>query len=103
MCTNALDDLQFDASTQKRAAYEAFTFALDAPRLVRVTNDSYGEDAAEHSYRVNVEDGVPVACECPADTYHEGACKHRVAVAIRAPVLDATTDDGDGPAPATTR
>ncbi|WP_114578519.1 SWIM zinc finger family protein [Saliphagus sp. LR7] len=43
---------------------------------------------------MNVENGVPVACECPADTYRDGACKHRVAVAIREPVLAAATADG---------
>ncbi|WP_245998443.1 SWIM zinc finger family protein [Halalkalicoccus subterraneus] len=56
-----------------------------------VRNESH-ENADEHSYRVNVEDGIPVACECPSDTYHDGACKHRVAVAIREPVLEAASD-----------
>lgn len=91
MCTNAIDALEFDASTSKRAQYEAFDFELTAPGLVTVRNESH-EDADEHSYRVNVEDGIPVACECPFDTYHEGACKHRVAVAIREPVLEAASD-----------
>ena len=91
MCTNTLSALEFDASTAKRAQYEAFNFELDAPGLVTVRNESY-ENADEHSYRVNVEDGIPVVCECPADTYHEGACKHRVAVAIREPVLEAASE-----------
>ncbi|MFC7009369.1 SWIM zinc finger family protein [Halalkalicoccus salilacus] len=56
-----------------------------------VRNESH-ENADEHSYRVNIKNGVPAACECPADIYHEGACKHRVAVAIRAPVLEAATE-----------
>ena len=38
---------------------------------------------------MTVENGVPTSCECPADTYRSGACKHRVAVAIREPVLEA--------------
>ncbi|MFC7010001.1 SWIM zinc finger family protein [Halalkalicoccus salilacus] len=91
MCTNAIDTLEFDASTSKRAQYEAFDFELTAPGLVTVRNESH-ENAAEHSYRVNVENSVPVACECPADMYHDGACKHRVAVAIREPVLEAATE-----------
>lgn len=67
-----------------------FDFELAAPGLVMVRNESH-ENADEHSYRVNIENGVPVACECPADMYHKGACKHRVAVAIREPVLEAAT------------
>lgn len=31
--------------------------------LLRVTNGSYGDDEkGDHSYRVNVENGIPVAC-----------------------------------------
>ncbi|WP_336365022.1 SWIM zinc finger family protein [Halalkalicoccus salilacus] len=91
MCTNAIDTLEFDASTAKRAQYEAFDFELVAPGLVTVRNESHA-NADEHSYRVNIESGVPVVCECPADTYHEGACKHRVAIAIREPVLAAASE-----------
>ncbi|WP_232833779.1 SWIM zinc finger family protein [Saliphagus sp. LR7] len=59
-----------------------------------MTNGSYGDDEKrDHTYRVNIENGVPVACECPSDTYQDGACKHRVAVAIREPVLEAATAD----------
>ena len=91
MCKEILTALEFDASTAKRAQYEAFDFELTAPGLVTVRNGSH-ENADEHSYRVNVENGIPVACECPSDTYHDGACKHRVAVAIREPVLEAASD-----------
>jgi hypothetical protein len=38
---------------------------------------------------VEVDGGVPVSCECPADQRYNGACKHRVGVAIRTPVLRA--------------
>lgn len=34
---------------------------------------------------------VPAACECLADDRFEGSCKHRVAVAIRKPVMAAAT------------
>jgi uncharacterized Zn finger protein len=37
---------------------------------------------------VDVDDDVPTSCTCPADANYEGACKHRVAVAIRPPILD---------------
>ncbi|WP_114578677.1 SWIM zinc finger family protein [Saliphagus sp. LR7] len=94
MTTNALAELDVDAPTAKRAQYEAFEFDLEAPGLLQVINGSYGDDEKrEHSYRVNIENGVPVTCECPSDTYQDGACKHRVAVAIREPVLEAATAD----------
>ncbi|WP_321169547.1 SWIM zinc finger family protein [Halorarum halophilum] len=35
-----------------------------------------------------MSDGLPAHCDCPADAASEGACKHRVAVAIRPPVLE---------------
>ncbi|WP_332101220.1 SWIM zinc finger family protein [Halalkalicoccus salilacus] len=91
MCTETLSALEFDASTAKRAQYEAFDFELEVPGIVTVRNESH-ENGDEHSYRVNVAGGVPVACECPADMYHDGACKHRVAVAIREPVLEAASE-----------
>ena len=90
MCKDTLAALEPDAQTAKRAAYEAFEFDLEAPGLVRVTNGSYGDDAENHSYLVNVEGGVPSACECKAFEYGNGkACKHMTAVAIREPVLEA--------------
>ncbi|MFC4407839.1 SWIM zinc finger family protein [Haloarchaeobius iranensis] len=41
---------------------------------------------------VRVVDGVPTHCTCPADEHYDDACKHRVAVAIRGPVLNAAVD-----------
>lgn len=93
MCTNALSELQPDATTTKRAQYEAFEFDLEAPGLVRVTNGSYGDGADDHSYTVTIEAGVPTSCTCPADEHRSGACKHRVAVAIREPVMDAASSE----------
>lgn len=77
-----------DPKTVKRAQYEAFEFELEAPGLIRVTNGSH-EDPENHSYLVNIETDTPVACQCPAFEYGEGACKHMIAVAIREPVLEA--------------
>ncbi|WP_440988366.1 SWIM zinc finger family protein [Haloarchaeobius baliensis] len=56
-----------------------------------VTNCSHA-DPSEHRYLVRVVDGLPASCSCPADERFDGACKHRVAVAIRSPVLDAAVD-----------
>ncbi|WP_306061834.1 SWIM zinc finger family protein [Natronococcus wangiae] len=38
---------------------------------------------------MTIKDGLPHSCTCPADEHHRGACKHRVAVAIRTSVLEA--------------
>lgn len=85
--------LEVTSRILKRAQYEAFSFTLTAEG-VRVRNNSHA-DPSEHEYLVTVADGVPTSCTCPADAYSEGACKHRAAVAIRAPVTDAL--DAAGP------
>ncbi|ELZ01021.1 SWIM zinc finger family protein [Natrialba aegyptia] len=73
--------------TLRRAQYEAFEFELVAQGvLVRNASHANPED---HEYLVTIEDGLPHSCPCPADEHHQGACKHRVAVAIRTPVLEA--------------
>jgi hypothetical protein len=87
-----LQQLDFSTRVAKRAQYEAFEFSLSSGG-VTVRNGSHA-NPSEHEYLVRVEDGVPVACECPADEHYEGACKHRVAVAIRRPLLDAVGTAG---------
>lgn len=92
---------QADPKAIKQAQWEAFEFTMEAPGIVRVSNESY-EDGAGHSYLVNMEVEVPCACECKAFQYGEGPCKHMIAVAIREPVLMAAqrelvTDGGEGP------
>jgi hypothetical protein len=84
-----LATLDFPQRVRKRAEYEAFTFSL-IPDGVLVRNESYA-DPASHEYVVQVTDGIPVACDCPADANFAGACKHRVAVAMRRPILDAVS------------
>jgi len=84
-----LEALDVSSRVAKRAQYEAFEFTL-ADDDILVRNRSHA-DPSEHEYLVNVDEGVPVSCTCPADTHYAGACKHRVAVAIRRPVLDAAT------------
>lgn len=87
MSPHVLERLDPSSTVLKRAQYEAFSFTLyEGDVLVR--NESHAEPM-NHEYRVTVQDGVPATCECPADRYHSGPCKHRVAVAIRTPVLDA--------------
>ena len=85
MCV--LDRLEVSDRALKRAQYEAFDFRL-TPDGVEVRNGSHA-DPSEHVYTVTVADGVPATCTCPADDHYDGACKHRLAVAIREPVLEA--------------
>jgi hypothetical protein len=80
-----LERLDFSNRVRKRAEYEAFEFSL-VPDGILVRNESY-VDPENHEYVVTVRDGLPVACTCPADARFEGACKHRVAVAMRRPIL----------------
>lgn len=86
---HVLSILEFTTRTAKRAQYEAFEFTVTADG-VQVRNTSYANPSA-HEYLVTVRNGIPTRCECPADAKYEGACKHRVAVAIRTPLLDAVT------------
>lgn len=85
--TTALDQLDYSATTARRATWEAYEFTVTASHTIRVINASYGDDKDNHSYEVAVVDldgvGLPVECECPADQHHELACKHRVAVAAK--------------------
>jgi len=84
-----LEKLDVTSSVAKRAQYEAFEFSLATDGVV-VRNCSHAEPG-KHEYLVNIEDDLPSACTCPADECYDGACKHRVAVAIRRPLLDAAT------------
>ncbi|WP_254272316.1 SWIM zinc finger family protein [Haloarcula marina] len=105
--TNPLSKLDFTTRVAKRAQYEAFEFDLLGEQI-RVRNGSYA-DPENHEYLVRIEDGIPVSCTCPADEHFEGACKHRVGVAIRRPLVDLVTDvqlradGGDSIQPSTAR
>lgn len=94
MTGNALRELDVTGDVAMRSQWEAFEFSLEAPGLVLVRNTSW-ENPENHEYRVNVVDGTPTACECPAAKFHEGACKHMAAVAIRGPVLEAAKEEGE--------
>jgi len=87
----------------KRAQYEAFELSLFEGDII-VRNASHA-NPSEHEYRITIQDGRPTKCSCPADANYKGACKHRVGVAIRRPVLEAAsemqvlTDGGRPPVP----
>jgi len=85
-----LSELDAPSRVIKRAQYEAFEFTIEDDG-VRVRNGSHA-NPKDHEYLVTVEGNTPTRCECPADASYEGACKHRVAVAIRRPILDAAID-----------
>jgi len=98
IASDILETLDVADRFLKRAQFEAFAFEVtDAG--VRVTNHSH-ETPSEHQYLVEVADGASVACSCPADERFDPACKHRLAVAIREPVMMAaarkTTTAADG-------
>lgn len=78
---------QFDVPEQvlKRAQYEAFEFEL-AGTDVLVRNASHA-CPSDHEYLVAIAAGVPTTCCCPADERFDHPCKHRVAIAIRPPIL----------------
>lgn len=86
MQIDAVDALEFSQKTGKRAVYEAFAFRPLGEGRVEVENQSHEES---HTYVVRVVSGLPSTCECPADRYHEGACKHRVTLALRPAVIEA--------------
>lgn len=90
--TDVVDVLDADVATEKRAQWEAFEFTVLGDGDVEVVNASH-ESPDDHTYTVHVEGGIPSDCSCPADTYQAGACKHRVAVAIREPVLEAASEE----------
>ena len=82
-----LEQLEPTQRTLRRAQYEAFEFEL-TKQGVLVRNASHA-NPEDHEYLVTIEDGLPHSCPCPADEHYQGACKHRVAVAIRTSVLEA--------------
>lgn len=88
---NPLASLEDTSRDTKRAQYEAFEFTL-VPDGIRVRSGSYA-DPENHEYLVTVTDCVPTDCTCPADAHCEGACKHRVAGAIRRPLINAVMVD----------
>jgi hypothetical protein len=81
--------------TEQRARWEAFAFTVPAANVVKVENESYGDESDEHQYLVNVANGETTGCSCPSDEHRPGKCKHRVAVEAHPAVMLAAAATGD--------
>ena len=66
---HVLSQLTFTKRVAQRARYEALEFTVGIGG-VRVRNASHA-NPVDHEYLVLVRDGVPVACECPADEQYD--------------------------------
>ncbi|WP_190303868.1 SWIM zinc finger family protein [Haladaptatus sp. R4] len=88
MSTKSPSELEADETAQKRAQWEQFSFDVDAPGLIEVTNESH-ENPAEHQYTVSIDDVTEelMACTCPHHVHRNAFCKHMTAV-------ENATDDG---------
>ncbi|GAA5064317.1 hypothetical protein ACFFQF_17765 [Haladaptatus pallidirubidus] len=75
-------------TAQKRAPWEQFSFTVDAPGLVEVTNESH-ENPTDHQYVVSFDDvtGKLMACTCLHYVHRSAFCKHMAAV-------ETATDNG---------
>lgn len=78
-----LQVLTFSTRVAKRAQYERFDIRPVGSGF-QIRNESHA-NPADHEYFVRMDGSVPQACTCPADERFDGACKHRVAIAIRRP------------------
>ena len=90
---------------EKRARFERFSMTVlegSGSGRINIRNDSYGSEAGEHIYTVRVEGNEAVECNCPADEWQSGPCKHRVAVSERPLVLSAAQAQVAGTAPVAT-
>ncbi|WP_266080783.1 SWIM zinc finger family protein [Haladaptatus caseinilyticus] len=88
MSTKTPSELETDETAQKRAQAEQFSFDVDVPGMVEVTNESH-ETPAAHQYTVSIDDvtGELMACTCPHHVHRDAFCKHMAAV-------ENGTDDG---------
>lgn len=93
-------------TTNTTNAENDFEFcAIENSGKINIQNLAYGdEEAKEHIYTVSTTGstndsttGSTNGCTCPSDKYHEGACKHRIAVEDNEDVL--ATADPDPLAP----
>ena len=88
--------LTAEERTERRAQYEAFSFAVPCDGKVNIQNNSYGADEARnHVYTVSVDARGHEAtdCTCPAAEYRPGKCKHQRAVENNAAVMAAAAPD----------
>ncbi|WP_266083071.1 SWIM zinc finger family protein [Haladaptatus caseinilyticus] len=98
MSTKTPSELEADETAQKRAQAEQFSFDVDAPGLIEVTNESH-ENPEEHQYTVSIDDVTNelMACTCPHHVHRNAFCKHMPAVenAIDDETLDAFPSEDD--------
>jgi hypothetical protein len=75
-------------TAQKRAQWELFSYDVNAPGMVEVTNESH-DKPADHHYVVTVDDVTDdlMTCTCPHHVHRNAYCKHMAAV-------EQATDDG---------
>ncbi|EFW91145.1 SWIM zinc finger domain protein [Haladaptatus paucihalophilus DX253] len=98
MSTKTPSELEADETAQKRVQWEQFSFDVDAPGLLTVTNESH-ENPADHQYTVSIDDVTDelMACTCPHHAHRNAFCKHMAAVetAIDDGTLDAFPSEDD--------
>lgn len=95
MCNSALRRLEYGDTTEERAQTEELEFDVPMGGVVVVTNVDH-----DSAHTVNIAAGMPVSCSCKADTYHDGACKHRIACAMHESVIEAAmVGDQERPIP----
>lgn len=87
-------ELTAEERTERRAAWESFSFAVCPDREhVNVSNHSHGDDdAKDHTYTVTVWT-EPVSCTCPDYKYRHRCCKHMRAVEANEPVMLAASTE----------
>ncbi|WP_231189025.1 SWIM zinc finger family protein [Haladaptatus sp. DYF46] len=73
--------LEAAETAQKRAQTEQFSFQIEAPGMVEVTNESH-DNPTEHRYFVTLDDvtGDAMACTCPHHVHRSAFCKHMTGV-----------------------
>ena len=88
MSTKQSVALEADETAQNRAQADQFAFDVDAPGLIKVTNERH-ETPAAHQYTVSIDDVTNdlMACTCPHHVHRNAVCKHMAAV-------EHATDDG---------
>ncbi|WP_227377589.1 SWIM zinc finger family protein [Haladaptatus halobius] len=88
MSTNPSAARDAAETAQKRAQAEQFSFNVDAPGLIEVTNEIH-DNPEEHQYVVTLDDvtGDALACTCPHHVHRDAFCKHMAAV-------ETVADDG---------
>ncbi|WP_458190205.1 SWIM zinc finger family protein [Haladaptatus sp. NG-WS-4] len=98
MSTKQSAALEADETAQKRAQAEQFSFDVDAPGLIEVTNENH-EKPTEHQYVVSIDDVTDelMACTCPHHIHRNAYCKHMAAVenATEDGTLEAISSDDE--------